>query len=176
MVHLPASAIIFKRLIVSLAITISSFSITASGHEVIASTVTVSRDRGQIEILQTSPINALETLITLSEEYKNEEYKKESASSYENLLKTLSAQWIAFSGDEACRLSRRAYRPLKSGHEVQFRLLFVCKETSENISLSATWVKMTPPSHFILLDTESRGQPLQTIIEARPANILVPME
>ena len=171
MVHLPASAIVFKRLIVSLAITISSFPITANGHEVIASTVTVSRDRGQIEILQTSPINALQTLITPSEEYK-----KEPAWSYENLLKTLSKQWIASAGDEACRLSRRAYRPLKSGHEAQFRFLFVCKEATENISLSATWVEKMPPSHFILLDRASKGQPLQTIIEARPANILVPTE
>ena len=171
MAHFPASAIVFKRLIVSLAITISSFTITASGHEVIASTVTVSRDRGQIEILQTSPINVLKTLITPSEGYK-----KESAWSYENLLETLSAQWIASSGDEACRLSRRAYRPLKSGHEVQFRFLFVCKEATKNISLSATWVEMMPPSHFILLDRESQGQHLQTIIEARPANFLVPTE
>ena len=171
MVHLPASAIIFKRLFVSLVIPISSFSKTANGHEVIASTVTVSRDRGQIEILQTSPINALQTLLTPSEEYK-----KESTWSYENLLKKLSTQWIASSRDEACRLSRRAYRPLKSGHEVQFRFLFVCKEATENISLSATWVEMTPASHFILLDREIKGQPLQTIIEARPANILVPIE
>ena len=171
MVHLPASAIVFKRLIVSLAITISSFTITASGHEVIASTVTVSRDRGQIEILQTSPINVLQTLVT-----PREEYKKESAWRYENLLKKLSAQWIVFSGDEACRLSRRAYRPLKSGHEVQFRFLFVCKEATQNISLSANWVEMMPASHFILLDMESKGQPLQAIIEARPANILVPTE
>ena len=171
MVHLPASAIIFNRLFVWLVIPISSFSKTANGHEVIASTVTVSRDRGQIEILQTSPINALQTLITPSEENN-----KESTWSYESLLKTLSIQWIASSGDEACRLSRRAYRPLKSGHEAQFRFLFVCKEATENISLSATWVEMMPPSHFILLDRESQGQHLQTIIEARPATFHVPTE
>lgn len=171
MAHLPVSAIIFKRLIILLTIPIASLSTPAKSHEVIASTVTVSRDGHHVEILQTSPIGALQTLVT-----PHEEPRRESDLDYESLLRGLSAQWIASSGNKVCRLDRQAYRPLKSGHEIQFRFLFICKEDAENVLLSAKWVEMMPPSHFILLDMERDGRSFQAIIEERPAKILIPIE
>lgn len=169
MAHLRASAIIFKRLLPSLAIGTAGFSLPAAAHEVFASTVTVSRDQNRVEILQTSPIGVLQNLQTVLERDV-----RETPSTNGSLLKTLARQWSAASTGKACSLIRQAYRSLESGHEVQFRFLFSCDEDAENIMLSAKWVEMTPPSHFILFDMEYEGKALQTIMEKRPAEIVIP--
>lgn len=171
MAHLPASATIFKRVLPSLVLWTAGLSLPTAAHEVFASTVTVSRDQNHVEILQTSPIGALQNLRLVPEKHA-----LERASGYGSLLKTLSRQWSASSKGNLCKLQRQAYRSLESGHEVQFRFLFSCEKGAENIILSATWVEMTPPSHFILFDMEREGKSFQTIIEKRPAKVLIPIE
>ena len=169
MAHLPASVLIFKHLLLSFVIGTVGLPSPTAAHEVFASTVTVSRDHNNVEILQTSPIGALKNLNSLLEEDI-----RETPSALESLLKNLSEQWSASSNGNRCKLKRRAYRSLESGHEVQFRFLFSCEEDAENIKLSAKWVEMMPRSHFILFDMEREGQSTQTIIEQRPAEVLIP--
>ena len=85
MAHLPASALIFKHLLSSFVIGTVGLPSPTAAHEVFASTVTVSRDRNNVEILQTSPIGALKNLNSLLEEDIGE-----TPSALESLLKNLS--------------------------------------------------------------------------------------
>ena len=169
MALLPVFGTLFDRFIKASILPLVCLCLPSASHEVLASSVTVSRDRHNVEVLQTSPIGALRNLT-----HPSGGNVLAAAQDYASLLKIMSAHWVATSGGSACSLARQAYRALESEHEVQFRFLFTCEEGDQPIRLSASWVEMMPPSHFILLDAVKKNRSVQAIIEERPATIVVP--